>query len=75
MELAQEIKTADPTLSALFRAAVTAGKRARTEVSVSRGSPSMGSRCRDILSHELGLLEGKRILVIGNGQIDRKSVV
>ena len=71
MELAQEAKTADPTLSALFRSAVTAGKRARTEVAVSRGNPSMGSRCRDILSRELGTLEGKQILVIGNGQMGR----
>ncbi|MDO5545721.1 MAG: glutamyl-tRNA reductase [Eubacteriales bacterium] len=71
MELAQEVKTADPTLSALFRGAVTAGKRARTEVSVSRGNPSMGSRCRDVLNRELGTLEGKRILVIGNGQMGR----
>ena len=71
MELAQEGKAADPALSALFRGAVTAGKRARTEVSVSRGSPSMGSRCRDILLRELGTLEGKKILVIGNGQMGR----
>ena len=71
MELAQEVKTADPTLSALFRGAVTAGKRARTEVSVSRGSQSMGSRCRDILMRELGTLAGKKILVIGNGQMGR----
>lgn len=71
MELAQEAKTADPSLSALFRGAVTAGKRARTEVSISRGSPSMGSRCRDILLQELGTLAGKKILVIGNGQMGR----
>ena len=71
MELAQGAKTADPTLSALFRGAVTAGKRARTEVSISRGSPSMGSRCRDLLQRELGTLEGRRILVIGNGQMGR----
>ena len=71
MELAQESKTTDPLLSALFRAAVTAGKRARTEVSVSRGSPSMGSRCRDVLSQELGSLAGKKMLVIGNGQMGR----
>ena len=71
MELAQEVKTADPTLSALFRGAVTAGKRARTEVSISRGSQSMGSRCRDILMRELGTLAGKRMLVIGNGQMGR----
>ena len=71
MELAQEQKTADPALAALFRRAVTAGKRARTEVSVTRGVPSMGTRCRDILRQELGTLEKKRILVIGNGQMGR----
>ena len=71
MELAQEAKTADPMLSALFRGAVTAGKRARTEVSVSRGNPSMGSRCRDLLIRALGPLEEKKILVIGNGQMGR----
>ena len=71
MELAQEAKTADPTLSALFRRAVTAGKRARTEVTVTRGTPSMGKRCRDILTQELGTLQGKRILVVGNGQMGR----
>ena len=71
MELAQEEKTTDPVLAALLRRAVTAGKRARTEVSVTRGAPSMGTRCRDILRQELGTLEGKKILVIGNGQMGR----
>ncbi|MDD6188312.1 MAG: glutamyl-tRNA reductase [Clostridiales bacterium] len=71
MEIAQEAKTADPALSALFRRAVTAGKRARTEVHVTRGVPSMGTRCRDVLTRELGELNGKKILVIGNGQMGR----
>lgn len=71
MELALHAKTTDPTLAALFRAAVTAGKRARTEVSVARADRSMGSRCRDILEKELGGLSGKKILVIGNGQMGR----
>lgn len=71
MELAQEAKATDATLSALFRRAVTAGKRARTEVPVSRGTPSMGTRCREVLTQELGTLKDKRILVIGNGQMGR----
>lgn len=71
MELAQEAKTADPVLSALFRRAVTAGKRARTEAPVHRGVPSMGTRCCEILQRELGGLDGKKILVIGNGQMGR----
>lgn len=71
LELAQQQGAADPVLAALFRRAVTAGKRARTEVHLRRGVPSMGTRCRDILEKELGGLEGKRILVIGNGQMGR----
>ncbi len=71
MELAQEAGTADPVLSALFRQAVTAGKRARTEVHIVRGLSSMGTRCREVLEQELGTLCGKRILVIGNGQMGR----
>lgn len=71
MEMAQAAGTADPVLSALFRQAVTAGKRARTEVHIARGLPSMGTQCRALLERELGTLAGKRILVIGNGQMGR----
>lgn len=71
MELSQEAASADPTLAALFRRAVTAGKRAKTEVHLRHGVPSMGSRCREILEEELGGLQGKHILVIGNGQMGR----
>ena len=71
LELARTEKTAGPVLAALFQRAVTAGKRTRTEVHVSRGVPSMGTRCREILERELGDLSGKRILVIGNGQMGR----
>ncbi len=73
MEQAQEARAADAALSALFRGAVTAGKRARTEVPVTRGVPSMGTRCREVLERELGGLAGKRILVIGNGQMGRRA--
>lgn len=71
LELARENGTTDPVLAALFRRAVTAGKRARTEVHVARGVPSMGTRCREVLQRELGDLAGKNILVIGNGQMGR----
>lgn len=71
MELSQQQNTLDPTLAALFRHAVTAGKRAKTEIHLERGVPSMGTRCREILEAELGGLPNKRILVIGNGQMGR----
>ena len=71
MELALEAKTAGAALSALFRRAVTAGKRAKTQVHITRGVPSMGTRCCEVLQQELGDLTDKRILVIGNGQMGR----
>lgn len=71
MELAQEMGTLDPGLSSLFRRAVTAGKRAKTEVHLERGVPSLGIRCREVLEKELGSLEGKKVVVIGNGQMGR----
>ncbi len=71
MDMAQEVKAADAALSALFRRAVTAGKRAKTLAPVHRGAPSMGTRCCEVLEQELGGLSGKRVLVIGNGQMGR----
>jgi len=71
MDLARDLKTCDSQLSALFRHAVTAGKRAKTEVSINRNAPSLGTRCKDVLRQELGSLTGKQILIIGNGQMGR----
>lgn len=71
MDLAQEARTADGNLSALFRQAVTAGKRSKTQVTIQRCAPSMGTRCRELLEETLGSLRGKNILVIGNGQMGR----
>lgn len=71
MDLAQQAQASDAELSALFRRAVTAGKRAKTQILVCRATPSMGTRCCEVLRQELGGLAGKRILVIGNGQMGR----
>ena len=71
MDLALEAGTADAQLSTLFRLAVTAGKQAKTDVSINRSAPSLGTRCRDVLLQELGTLTGKQILIIGNGQMGR----
>jgi hypothetical protein len=69
MELAQKLGTANKDLSALFRIAVTVGKRSRTEIRLNRQAPSMATRCVELLYDHLGSLEGCHILVIGNGQM------
>jgi hypothetical protein len=69
MDLAQQANSADKELSTLFRIAVTVGKRAKTEVHLDRQAPSMATRCVELLRAHLGDLSGKRVLVIGNGQM------
>ena len=75
MDLARQAGSADAQLSALFRLAVTAGKRAKTEVHVAHDAPSLGSRCVEQLKQSLGSLENQHILVIGNGQMGRLAAV
>lgn len=71
IDLALEARTTDAALAALFRRAVTAGKRARTQFPALRGAPSLGTRCCEVLDGELGGLCGKSVVVIGNGQMGR----
>ena len=71
LDAALEARSADSALAALFRHAVTAGKRAKTQVTLTRDGANLGTRCRDVLARELGGLAGRKILVIGNGQMGR----
>lgn len=69
--LAREAQTMDSVLDTLFRRAVTAGKRVRTEVKLI-GVPASAAaagvrRAQDFF----GSLEGKRAVVIGNGEMGR----
>lgn len=69
--LAREEQTMDSVLDTLFRRAVTAGKRVRTEVKLT-GVPASAAtagvrRAQDFF----GVLEGRRAVVIGNGEMGR----
>lgn len=69
--LAQAANTTDSVLGTLFRRAVTAGKRVRTEVRLS-GVPAsaaeIGARRAETF---FGTLAGRRAVVIGNGEMGR----
>lgn len=71
LTLAREAQTTDGVLDTLFRRAVTAGKRVRTEVrltSVPASAAVAGvRRAQDFF----GSLEGRRAVVIGNGEMGR----
>src|SRR5438105_3271908 len=68
-QAAYEEGAAGPRLAALFRHAVVAGKRVRTETAIGRGSTSLAHAAVDMAARRLGSLEGKRILLLGAGDV------
>ncbi|MBI6546431.1 MAG: glutamyl-tRNA reductase [Cyanobacteria bacterium NC_groundwater_1444_Ag_S-0.65um_54_12] len=67
--LARQAGVLGPVLDSLFRHAVSAGKRVRSESGISQGAVSIGSAAVELASSELGGLAGKTILLIGAGKI------
>jgi glutamyl-tRNA reductase len=66
-EVAQSEGGTRNTLNLLFRHAITAGKRARTETSIGRGTASMSHAAVEMVVERLGSLQGTRVLVVGAG--------
>lgn len=56
-------------LSTLFRQAVTAGKRARTETGIGRSSASISSAAVDLARKTFGDLRSSRVLLVGAGKM------
>ncbi len=73
LAFAREAGTADPVLETLFRLAVTAAKKVKTEVCLRKAPVSAASQAVERLKKRLGGLSGKRALVIGNGEMGRLS--
>ncbi len=71
MDFARDCGTMDHQLETLFRMAVTVGKQARTQVTLPHGSPSAAQMTEELLTQQMQGLAGRRILVIGNGQMGR----
>ncbi|MBV8085743.1 MAG: glutamyl-tRNA reductase [Chloroflexi bacterium] len=67
--VARHAGTVRTRLDATFRRALTAGKRARTETSINRQSVSIGTIAADLARQALGTLDGRRILVVGAGEM------
>ena len=68
-ELAQVEGGAKATLNLLFRTAVETGKRARTETNIGRGTASVSHAAVEMATERLGSLAGKRVLVVGAGDM------
>jgi glutamyl-tRNA reductase len=70
IERAEAEKAAGPVLSGLFRRAVQAGRKARSSTAISRGATSLSHVAVDVAAARLGgTLAGKRVLVIGAGEM------
>ena len=68
-ELAQGEGGAKATLNLLFRHAIETGKRARTETSIGRGTASVSHAAVEMATERLGALAGRRVLVVGAGEM------
>ncbi|MGC8666971.1 MAG: glutamyl-tRNA reductase [Chthonomonadales bacterium] len=58
-----------PLLNGLFRAAIAAGKRARTETDIGRGGFSVGHAAVDLARSIFGSLQDAAILILGAGKM------
>lgn len=70
-DFAREIKTSGPVLDTLFRTAVTAAKKVKTEVRLTAVHRGAAESTVELLQKEWGTLNEKKILVIGNGAMGR----
>jgi len=68
-EAAQFEGAARSSLNLLFRCAVEAGKRARSETGISRGTASISHAAVEMISDVIGDLDGRRVLVVGAGSM------
>lgn len=68
-ELALSEGHVGPTLSIVFRGAISTGKRVRTETAIGRGEVSVGSAAVKMAEDVIGSLKGKNILILGGGEM------
>lgn len=66
---------AGPVLGGLFRHALEVGKRARTETAIGRGTTSVSQAAVEMAAQRLGTLKGRRILVLGAGEMGEGMAV
>jgi glutamyl-tRNA reductase len=66
---ASDAGTAGKLLNGLFRAAIAAGRRARTETEIGKGGFSVGHAAVDLARSIFGSLDGASILILGAGKM------
>jgi glutamyl-tRNA reductase len=69
LKVAEAEGTAQQSLSRVFRHAIEVGKRSRAETGISRGAVSISSAAVALAAEHLGSLAGRRVLVLGAGEM------
>lgn len=72
---AREEGAAGPGLNLLFRHALEAGKRARTDTGIARHITSVSQAAVALAADRLGGLAGRRVLVLGAGEMGEAMVL
>ena len=67
--LAREAGTTGKVLDTAVSKAIQVGKQVRSRTGISRGSVSIGSVSVDLAEEELGTLEGRKVMIIGVGEM------
>jgi glutamyl-tRNA reductase len=73
-ELALDVGACGPTLSRLFRSAIHAGKRVRTETGISRNPASVPSLAASFAAQQVNDLSDAQVVVVGAGQMAELAV-
>lgn len=73
-KLAQQYKGARRILNQLFKQAITAGKRVRTETSICRGSVSISSTAVELAQIKIQSLSVCKVTIVGAGNMARRLV-
>ncbi len=74
LELAQGQNSAGAILNRLFRSAIHAGKRARTETAISRNSASVPSLAASVAEKAVGHIKTASVVVLGAGEMAELTV-
>lgn len=73
--LARENYATDSVLEVLFRKAVTAAKKVKTDVVFTRASETSMDRAVAMLEHQGFSLKGRKCMVIGNGEMGKLAAL
>jgi glutamyl-tRNA reductase len=69
LSVCQDAGTVGTVLNSLFQQALRVGKRVQTETGIGSAGRSLVTAAYDLLASERGGLEGRRVLVVGAGQM------